>query len=60
MAAGAAVAVVVFVMFVLLPGETTGSPVLYAGLAVVVAAALGALFAAALTLVTAWRRTREL
>jgi len=57
---GAAFAALLYVVFVVIPAETTQSPVLYLGLAFVVFFATSLSLAILFTAVSAWRRAREL
>jgi len=57
---GAAFAALLYVVFVVIPAETTQSPVLYLGLAFVVFFATSLSLAMLFTAVSAWRRAREL
>jgi hypothetical protein len=58
--AGLLLTAVVFVVFVVLPGATTRSPVYYVALAFVLAMATGGLVTVLLMLVRAYRLSREL
>jgi|GEM_PF-4849954 len=60
LALGAAFAALLYVVFVVIPAETTQSPVLYLGLAFVVFFATSLSLTILFTLVSAWRRAREL
>jgi hypothetical protein len=60
LAVSTAFAVALYVLFVVVPGETTQSPVLYLGLAFVVLVATTFLLTIVLTAVSAWRLSREL
>ncbi|SNZ17823.1 hypothetical protein SAMN06269185_3135 [Natronoarchaeum philippinense] len=60
MVLGFAFATLLYVVFVVIPAETTQSPVLYLGLAFVVFFATSLSLTIAFTGVTAWRRAREL
>ncbi|GAA0672112.1 hypothetical protein ACFQDG_09810 [Natronoarchaeum mannanilyticum] len=60
LALGAAFAALLYVVFVVIPAETTQSPVLYLGLAFVVFFATSLSLTILFTAVSAWRRAREL
>jgi len=60
LALGAAFAALLYVVFVVIPAETTQSPVLYLGLAFVVFFAMSLSLTILFTVVSAWRRAREL
>lgn len=60
LALGAAFAALLYGVFVVIPDETTQSPALYLGLAFVVFFATSLSLAIVFTLISAWRRTREL
>jgi len=60
LALGAAFAALLYVVFVVVPAETTQSPALYLGLAFVVFFATSLSLAIVFTLISAWRRTQEL
>jgi len=57
---GAGFAALLYVVFVVIPAETTQSPVLYLGLAFVVFFATSLSLTILFTAVSAWRRAREL
>lgn len=60
LALGGAFAALLYVVFVVVPSETTQSPVLYLGLAFVVFFATSLSLTILFTAVSAWRRAREL
>ena len=55
-----AFAALLYVLFVVVPGETTQSPVLYLGLAFVVLVSTTLLLTLVFTAISAWRLSREL